>query len=298
MLGRPKSPAGPGRRGSHPAGHGRPARASNHAHRRPRVGLWTSPSRALDHAASRGLPAARVGVCGPSGGNRLRSGSTQRGPPPEAAGPAPRMASKGGRHGRGTRRDGHPRARRRQLAADRDAVPGRRRHQRLVPPPSRRLVGRRPGLPAHGEHEQTDRVLEIARATPDPVERIAATKRTTAALRHDVEVAIRAWAAVDPVVGEAQRRFDEQRRTALAEVLGGILDDPAEARRLAGFRRLPARRLPADRARPRGVHPVADLRRVRGPAAASRATVAVQQAVAPGQGRGLDPVGRTELVQE
>jgi hypothetical protein len=31
------------------------------------------------------------------------------------------------------------------------------------------------------------------------------TKRTTAALRHDVEVAIRAWVAVDPVVGEAQR---------------------------------------------------------------------------------------------
>lgn len=90
-------------------------------------------------------------------------------------------------------------------------------------------------LLGHWEREQTDRVLELARATADPVERIEVTKRLTAALRHDVEVAIRAWAAMDPVVGAAQRRVDEQRVVALAEVLGGVLPDPAEATRLARF---------------------------------------------------------------
>ena len=91
------------------------------------------------------------------------------------------------------------------------------------------------GLLEHWEREQTGRVLEIARATPDPLERIEVTKRTTAALRHDVEVAIRAWGTVDPDVGRAQQRVDALRKVALSEVLGGIIPDREEAERLAEF---------------------------------------------------------------
>jgi AcrR family transcriptional regulator len=91
------------------------------------------------------------------------------------------------------------------------------------------------GLLEHWEREQTGSVLEIARATPDPLERIEVTKRMTAALRHDVEVAIRAWATVHPDVGRAQQRVDAMRKVALTEVLGGIIPDREEAERLAEF---------------------------------------------------------------
>ncbi|ALE79138.1 hypothetical protein WY02_12605 [Pseudonocardia sp. AL041005-10] len=54
------------------------------------------------------------------------------------------------------------------------------------------------GLLRYWEAEQTDRIVELARATADPVERIDVVKQLTVALRHDAEAAIRAWAQIDP----------------------------------------------------------------------------------------------------
>ena len=47
------------------------------------------------------------------------------------------------------------------------------------------------GLLRYWEAEQTDRIVELARATADPVERIDVVKQLTVALRHDAEAADR-----------------------------------------------------------------------------------------------------------
>ncbi|MEJ8280189.1 TetR/AcrR family transcriptional regulator [Pseudonocardia spirodelae] len=91
------------------------------------------------------------------------------------------------------------------------------------------------GLLRYWEAEQTDRVVELARATADPVERIDVVKQLTVALRHDAEAAIRAWAQIDPEVGRAQARVDVQRRIALEQVVADVVPDPDAARRLAIF---------------------------------------------------------------
>ncbi|MEV1291145.1 TetR/AcrR family transcriptional regulator [Pseudonocardia sp. NPDC049635] len=91
------------------------------------------------------------------------------------------------------------------------------------------------GLLQHWEAEQTDRVVELARARVDPVERMTVVKRLTVELRHDAEAAIRAWAQIDGEVGRAQARVDLQRRLALERVIADVVDDRADARRLAVF---------------------------------------------------------------
>lgn len=83
------------------------------------------------------------------------------------------------------------------------------------------------------ESEQTERVVELARATSGPVERMDVVKRLTAELRHDSEAAIRAWAQMDAEVGRAQARVDLQRRIALEQVVGAVVGDSAHAHRLA-----------------------------------------------------------------
>ena len=85
----------------------------------------------------------------------------------------------------------------------------------------------------HWEAEQTSRVVEMARATPDPVERIVVLKRLTVELPHDSEAAIRAWSTMDPEVGRAQRRVDVQRRTAVELVRAAVGPDAGGAARLA-----------------------------------------------------------------
>lgn len=89
------------------------------------------------------------------------------------------------------------------------------------------------GLLRYWEAEQTDRVVELARATTDPIERMLVVKRLTVDLRHDAEAAIRAWADGDPDVGGAQRRVDQQRTVALEQVVADVVDDGVDAHRLA-----------------------------------------------------------------
>ncbi|ALE72162.1 hypothetical protein FRP1_01635 [Pseudonocardia sp. EC080625-04] len=89
------------------------------------------------------------------------------------------------------------------------------------------------GLLRYWEAEQTERVVELARATADPVERMLVVKRLTVDLRHDAEAAIRAWSQIDAEVGRAQSRVDVQRRIALEQVVGAVVEDRAEAHRLA-----------------------------------------------------------------
>ena len=85
----------------------------------------------------------------------------------------------------------------------------------------------------HWEAEQTARVVELARATADPVQRMVLVKELTVQLPHDAEAAIRAWSSMDPEVGRAQRRVDAQRRLALEQVLADVVRDPRDAARLA-----------------------------------------------------------------
>lgn len=89
------------------------------------------------------------------------------------------------------------------------------------------------GLLRYWEAEQTERVVELARATADPVERMLVVKRLTVDLRHDAEAAIRAWSQIDAEVGRAQSRVDVQRRIALEQVVGAVVEDRSEAHRLA-----------------------------------------------------------------
>lgn len=85
----------------------------------------------------------------------------------------------------------------------------------------------------HWEAEQTARVVEMARAAPDPLARMAVLKRLTVELPHDSEAAIRSWAAMDPEVGRSQRRVDAQRRIAVEQVLAAVVGNREDAARLA-----------------------------------------------------------------
>lgn len=89
------------------------------------------------------------------------------------------------------------------------------------------------GLLQYWEAEQTDRVVQLARATSDPIERMLVVKQLTIELRHDSEAAIRAWAQIDAEVGRAQARVDVQRRIALEQVVADVVSDRADAHRLA-----------------------------------------------------------------
>ncbi|MBP2365761.1 TetR/AcrR family transcriptional regulator [Pseudonocardia parietis] len=91
------------------------------------------------------------------------------------------------------------------------------------------------GLLQYWESQQTDRVVELARATADPIERVLVVRRLTVELRHDAEAAIRAWAQIDPEVGRAQARVDGQRRIALEQVVGDVVESTEIAHRLAIF---------------------------------------------------------------
>jgi AcrR family transcriptional regulator len=89
-------------------------------------------------------------------------------------------------------------------------------------------------LLAHWETEQTERVLHVSRAAPDAVTRVRTMKElTSTTLPHAAEAAIRVWSGGDNRVRAVQDRIDELRIAAAAEIVGGVIDDPALARRLA-----------------------------------------------------------------
>lgn len=90
------------------------------------------------------------------------------------------------------------------------------------------------GLLDHWEAEQTERILRYSRAAPDAVTRVRTMKELTAStVPHAAEAAIRMWGGGDPRVRQVQERIDELRIAALAEILGGVIDDAAQTRRLA-----------------------------------------------------------------
>jgi AcrR family transcriptional regulator len=89
-------------------------------------------------------------------------------------------------------------------------------------------------LMAHWEAEQTDRVVRLSRAAPDSVTRLRTMKELAAStVPHAAEAAIRVWSGGDPRVREVQQRIDELRIAALTEIIGEVVGDAAQARRLA-----------------------------------------------------------------
>lgn len=77
----------------------------------------------------------------------------------------------------------------------------------------------------HWAGEEVDRILELVRREPDPVERVQVVKRLALTVPHGAETAIRRWAGTDAVVAAAQQRVDDRRREALREVLAPLVDD-------------------------------------------------------------------------
>jgi AcrR family transcriptional regulator len=88
-------------------------------------------------------------------------------------------------------------------------------------------------LLTHWEAEQTQRVVELARATASPGERLDVMRQQAVALPHEAEAAIRAWARGDAKVGAVLRRVDNRRHAELRSILVDLGIEPAPAERLA-----------------------------------------------------------------
>jgi AcrR family transcriptional regulator len=63
-------------------------------------------------------------------------------------------------------------------------------------------------------------------AEPDPVRRLSSAINLAVAMPHEVEVAIRAWARSNPVVGASQRRLDRDALSLVTATISGIVADP------------------------------------------------------------------------
>jgi AcrR family transcriptional regulator len=88
-------------------------------------------------------------------------------------------------------------------------------------------------LLGYWEQEKTQRIFAAASALADPVDRVKLVKSLAVELPHEAETAIRAWAHINPVVAETQQRVDQERQTALREVLAGVIPIEREADELA-----------------------------------------------------------------
>lgn len=88
-------------------------------------------------------------------------------------------------------------------------------------------------LLAHWEAEQTQRVVELARATASPSERLDVMRQQAVALPHEAEAAIRAWGRGDAKVGAVLHRVDNRRHAELRTILVDLGVQPAPAERLA-----------------------------------------------------------------
>ncbi|HEX4250650.1 MAG TPA: TetR/AcrR family transcriptional regulator [Pseudonocardia sp.] len=88
-------------------------------------------------------------------------------------------------------------------------------------------------LLAHWEAEQTQRIVDQARAVVDPEIRLDLLRDQASGLPHNAEAAIRAWSQADEVVGQAQRRVDAMRRGQLREAVLGMGVPVERAERLA-----------------------------------------------------------------
>src|SRR5882757_10442009 len=91
-------------------------------------------------------------------------------------------------------------------------------------------------LLTHWEAEQTQRIVELARAAASPEQRLDVLRRQATALPHDAEAAIRAWGRGEERVGQAQRRVDARRHAALPAIVTDMGVQPDYAKRLAPTR--------------------------------------------------------------
>lgn len=73
--------------------------------------------------------------------------------------------------------------------------------------------------------ERTTAQIAMARAEPDPVEKLRLLARVSSGLMHRTEAAIRVWAAVDPRVRARQEKVDIDRYQIVREGMGDLVGD-------------------------------------------------------------------------
>jgi AcrR family transcriptional regulator len=88
-------------------------------------------------------------------------------------------------------------------------------------------------LLSHWEQEKTQRIFALAAAEPDPTARVRKIKKLALTLPHEAETAIRAWGHINPMVGEVQRRVDQERLEAVRSVILGVVPNRRAAEQLA-----------------------------------------------------------------
>ncbi|TWG89681.1 TetR family transcriptional regulator [Nocardioides sp. J9] len=71
--------------------------------------------------------------------------------------------------------------------------------------------------------ERTERLAEIARQNPDPVQRLQLLISNVVDFNHRAEAAIRVWAGVDERVAVIQRKVDRGRHQAASEALAELV---------------------------------------------------------------------------
>ncbi|MDQ2638012.1 MAG: TetR/AcrR family transcriptional regulator [Actinomycetota bacterium] len=90
-------------------------------------------------------------------------------------------------------------------------------------------------LVAHWMQVRTVRVVDTARAEPDPRRRIDMLVQIGLSLPHGAEAAIRVWSAVDPHVHTVQTAVDQQRYEVLYESALEVLQHARQAHLFAAW---------------------------------------------------------------
>ncbi len=84
----------------------------------------------------------------------------------------------------------------------------------------------------HWLQDRTLRLADLARAEPDPAQRVEMLLQVGVGLPHRAEAAIRVWAGIDPTVRALQSAVDSERLAAVTEAFEGVVKDKREAARL------------------------------------------------------------------
>ncbi len=85
----------------------------------------------------------------------------------------------------------------------------------------------------HHERRQVALLSGLSEPCGRDAEAMFVLRMTLLALPHDVEAAVRGWAATAPDVRATQRRIDTGRGAQLEKFLSGVVDDPVTAQRMA-----------------------------------------------------------------
>ncbi|MFC6228791.1 TetR/AcrR family transcriptional regulator [Paenibacillus allorhizosphaerae] len=83
------------------------------------------------------------------------------------------------------------------------------------------------------ENERTLRTINIAEQQLSPLDKFELIMKTSLERRYELEVAIRAWALMDPFVASYQKRIDEKRIEYIEEILWQICHDRERSRDMA-----------------------------------------------------------------